>query len=150
MPDDAGRGRRPAGGGVVWPSAKARYALQAATLLAMAYPHNAVKTRELAGAASIPARFLSKILGELRRAGIVTARRGYHGGYALTRPPCDITVAELLAAVGAVDVFATARDTTHAPIPLIDRLRDDLEARACATLHSSSLESLAAPRAIPS
>jgi len=135
---------------VVWPSAKAVYALHAGALLAQAYPDQLLKTREMAASSAIPARFLSKILGEMRRAGLISARRGYYGGYALTRPPSDVTIEELLDAVDGADVFAPLRATELAPIPLIDRLRDDLQQLAYTTLRSWSLEQLAERDPIPS
>ena len=48
----------------------------------------------------IPMRYLEQIFRRLRRAEIVTSRRGPGGGYALARPPSQIT---LLAVVEAVE-----------------------------------------------
>ena len=44
---------------------------------------------------------LEQLMLQLRRAGLLEARRGRLGGYRLQRPPAQITVAEALAAVGA-------------------------------------------------
>jgi Rrf2 family protein len=44
---------------------------------------------------------LEQLLLQLRRAGLVEARRGRLGGYRLQREPAKIAVAEVLSAVGA-------------------------------------------------
>jgi Rrf2 family protein len=81
-------------------SAKADYAVRAAAELAAAQPHGRpVKGEQLAGAQRIPRKFLENILGDLRHAGLVRTRRGAEGGYALTRPAHEVSVAEVLRAV---------------------------------------------------
>lgn len=47
----------------------------------------------------LPRKFLESIMNELRRAGLVTSRRGVDGGYALARPAAEISVADILRAV---------------------------------------------------
>jgi Rrf2 family protein len=81
-------------------SAKADYAVRAAAELAAAAPGGRpVKGEQLAAAQGIPPRFLENILADLRHAGLLSARRGVDGGYALTRAPSEISVAEVLRAV---------------------------------------------------
>jgi Rrf2 family iron-sulfur cluster assembly transcriptional regulator len=57
--------------------------------------------REIASAQQLPEPMLEQLLLQLRRAGLLEARRGRLGGYRLQRPPAQISVAEALAAVGA-------------------------------------------------
>jgi Rrf2 family protein len=85
----------------VWIPVKSDYALRAIVLIAAAWPDAMVKADALATTASIPVRFLENILGELRRAGLIRGRRGYHGGYSLTRSPAEIDLAQVLAAVSS-------------------------------------------------
>jgi Rrf2 family protein len=81
-------------------SAKADYAVRAAAELAAASSEGRpVKGEQLASAQGIPQKFLENILGDLRTAGLVVSRRGAEGGYSLTRPPAEISVAEVLRAV---------------------------------------------------
>lgn len=80
-------------------SAKADYAVRAAAELAAAPAGRPVKGEHLASAQGIPSKFLENILADLRNAGLVRTRRGAEGGYALTRPPDEISVAEVLRAV---------------------------------------------------
>ena len=81
-------------------SAKADYAVRAAAELAAASSGGRpVKGEHLAAAQGIPPKFLENILADLRNAGLVSTRRGADGGYALTRAPSEISVAEVLRAV---------------------------------------------------
>ena len=81
-------------------SAKADYAVRAAAELAAASPAGRpVKGDQLAAAQAIPQKFLENILADLRNAGLVQTRRGADGGYALTRPASEISLAEVLRAV---------------------------------------------------
>lgn len=54
---------------------------------------------ELARAQGLPAKFLSAILNDLRRAGLVSSQRGTEGGYRLARPAARITVADVMRAL---------------------------------------------------
>jgi Rrf2 family protein len=79
-------------------SAKADYAVRAAIQLASSseFP---VTSESIAQAQQIPAKFLEAILGELRHSGLVKSRRGAHGGYWLSRPASEISVADVIRAV---------------------------------------------------
>ncbi|MEH0930001.1 RrF2 family transcriptional regulator [Micromonospora sp. CPCC 205558] len=59
-----------------------------------------VKAASLAEVQDIPLSFLQGILLDLRRAGLLHSHRGADGGYALTRPADEITVGDVLRAVG--------------------------------------------------
>ncbi|WP_431915347.1 RrF2 family transcriptional regulator [Micromonospora wenchangensis] len=59
-----------------------------------------VKAASLARAQGIPLSFLQGILLDLRRAGLLHSHRGTEGGYALTRPAAQISVGDVLRAVG--------------------------------------------------
>ena len=133
------------GRGVAWPPAKTIYALRACIALAGAAPGARMKTGEIAQAAAVPRGFLSKILGELRAADIVSAQRGYHGGYRLTRDAADIRVDELLLAVGTRDPFSSLSCGEENALPFIHELRQRLHAVAVEALHRASLAELAAP-----
>jgi Rrf2 family protein len=81
-------------------SAKADYAVRAAAELAAAErAGKPVKGEQLSRAQGIPRKFLENILGDLRHAGLVRARRGVDGGYTLTGPAAEISMADVLRAV---------------------------------------------------
>lgn len=61
---------------------------------------------ELADAQALPAPMLEQLLLKLRRAGLVEARRGRRGGYRLARPPRQVALAAVLAAVEALPAAA--------------------------------------------
>ena len=72
------------------------YALRAAIHLARRYERGPVRSRTLAQVTSIPSNYLSKVLHQLSRYGVVTSERGRGGGFRLSRDPGLITLAELL------------------------------------------------------
>lgn len=88
-------------------TAKSDYALRALVELAaaqLASPDddprdNPLSAEELGRRQDIPHGFLQAILSDLRRAGIVTSRRGKTGGWFLGREARDISVADVLRAV---------------------------------------------------
>lgn len=133
---------RPNGRGLVWPPAKCVYALRACVALADATPGARMKTGDIAQATAVPRGFLSKILSELRAAGIVSAKRGYYGGYRLTRPSGDIRVDEVLDAVGTRDPFAFLSMGDQSQLPFIAQLRSRLHSVAVEALHNASLAEL--------
>lgn len=80
-------------------SAKVDYAVRAAVQLASFGAGEPVKGDVIATAQDVPLNFLENILAELRKAGIVASRRGTDGGYWLTRPAEQITIAEVVRAI---------------------------------------------------
>ena len=80
-------------------SRQASHALKA--LLELAHrPLQWQSTHELATAQQFPEPMLEQLLLRLRRAGLLTARRGRLGGFRLARPAAEISVAAVLAGLG--------------------------------------------------
>jgi Rrf2 family protein len=77
-------------------SQKTRYAIRAMQHLADRYGEGPVQLAEIAAVQKIPANFLTVILSELSRYGIVASLRGKDGGYWLAIPPIDITYGDLI------------------------------------------------------
>ena len=77
-------------------SQKTRYAIRAMQHLADRYGEGPVRLAEIAAAQKIPASFLTVILSELSRYGIVASMRGKDGGYWLAVSPIDITYGDLI------------------------------------------------------
>jgi Rrf2 family transcriptional regulator, cysteine metabolism repressor len=92
-------------------SARGEYAIQAVLDLTLHRNGPLVPLQDIASRQRIPQRYLEHVLLALRRAGILTSRRGSTGGYHLTRRPEDLTVGDVLRAVeGNASPFdATAR-----------------------------------------
>ena len=78
---------------------RTRYAIRALYDLAFHRLGQAAGAKEIADRQKVPLRFLEQILQDLRKAGIVEARRGPRGGYALARSPAEVSLAEVLHAV---------------------------------------------------
>src|SRR5687767_11672468 len=55
-----------------------------------------VPCREIAERQKIPERFCEQVLGDLRRAGLISTHRGATGGNRLARDASDVTVSEVV------------------------------------------------------
>ncbi len=75
------------------------YGLLLMAALARGYGQGVVSLRHIAEERRLPYRFLVKIALLLRRGGLLHAQEGAHGGYALARPPRDITIRQVLEAL---------------------------------------------------
>lgn len=75
---------------------KNQYALRAIFELAKHQGQGPKKISEIAEIQSIPLRFLEVILSQLKGSGLVNSKRGFYGGYYLTRSPDKISVGDVL------------------------------------------------------
>ena len=89
------------------------YAIEALACLARHTSHSML-VREIAESTEMPLPYLAKIFHRLGEAGIVETKRGYKGGVKLTRPPADITLLEIDA---AVEGAKTGGGETAAEVP---------------------------------
>ncbi|HVU22881.1 MAG TPA: Rrf2 family transcriptional regulator [Opitutus sp.] len=81
-------------------SAKVDYATRVLAELARLHGSAALAQIEhLANVEKVPPNFLAQILGELRNAGLIKSRRGIAGGYALARPPDQISLYDIIVAI---------------------------------------------------
>lgn len=79
---------------------KTEYACQVLAQLASSYTAERVRqVEELAAAEKLSPNYLVQILTTLRKSGLVVSRRGKYGGYLLSRPPEEITLAEIALAM---------------------------------------------------
>jgi Rrf2 family protein len=77
-------------------SQKTRYAIRAMQHLADHYGEGPVQLADIAAKQNIPPKFLTVILSELSRAGLVASLRGKDGGYWLGVPPVDVRYGDLI------------------------------------------------------
>ena len=77
-------------------SQKTRYTIRALQHLADNWQEGSVRLDEIAEAQNIPRKFLTVILSELVREGIVISHRGRAGGYELALPPVDIRYGDII------------------------------------------------------
>ena len=80
-------------------SLRATYGILAAMDLALQNGVAPVQAKSIARRHAIPARFLEQVLHALKRAGVVESLRGAQGGYLLSKPPSDISLAEIVEAL---------------------------------------------------
>ncbi|MEE1754668.1 RrF2 family transcriptional regulator [Streptomyces sp. SP18CS02] len=80
-------------------SARADYAVRAALHLAACQDEGPLKAEAIAGAQSIPHKFLESILNDMRRGGLVLSQRGGNGGYRLARAADSISIADVIRTV---------------------------------------------------
>jgi Rrf2 family iron-sulfur cluster assembly transcriptional regulator len=80
-------------------STKGRYAMVALADLALARDDDLVTLADVSRRQDISLPYLEQLFVKLRRAGLVESVRGPGGGYRLARPPEQIRVSEVLAAV---------------------------------------------------
>jgi Rrf2 family protein len=74
-------------------SLRGEYALRALVVLGLNHGENVVKIQAISKEQNIPKRFLEQILNDLRSAGVVESKRGIAGGYRLSKPPEEISLA---------------------------------------------------------
>ena len=77
-------------------SQKTRYAIRAMQHLADFYGKGPIQLADIAAEQNIPPKFLTVILSELTRAGLVASLRGKDGGYWLGVPPVDVRYGDLI------------------------------------------------------
>ena len=96
-------------------SAKAEYAVRAMVELATVGDGVRMTTDELANAQGIPPQFLVDILSALRTDHLVRSHRGRDGGYELSRPGTEISIADVLRCIDGP--LASVRDIGLGDLP---------------------------------
>lgn len=94
-------------------SSKTKYAIKSLIALAeeRARGGSSLRIEEIATRAVVPKRFLEHILIDIRKAGIISSRRGRDGGYLLIKAPEAVSIGELLRTI----------DGPIAPLPCLSR-----------------------------
>lgn len=71
----------------------------------------------------IPAPTVSKILGTMARAGILTSHRGLNGGFSLALSPVNITLAAIISAVDGPIALTNCIEDDHADCDILGSCR---------------------------
>lgn len=112
-------------------SAKTEYGVRLMVELGRHDGERPTSLKSLAEAERLPLSYLEHVVADLRRAGLVSATRGAHGGYRLARPAAEIAMDEVVRALegtlAPMDCFGGAQ--THRIV--CSHEADD--GRACAT-----------------
>ena len=80
-------------------STQGRYAARIMVLLASRPEKPYLMNHEIADAEAITPAYVGQLMMALRTAGLVASHRGRQGGFSLTRPAEEITVADVLRAL---------------------------------------------------
>ena len=80
-------------------STRGRYGLRLMVELAMGYGRGITLLKDVSRKEGLSEKYLGQIIIPLRSAGLVLSQRGSHGGYALARPPEEITVKDVVEAI---------------------------------------------------
>ena len=93
---------------------KAEYGVRLLVQLGLQGGRQPVSLKAIAEAESLPLAYLERIAALLKKAGIVEATRGAHGGYMLARPEAEITMDQVVLAlerhIAPMDCFFDDRD----------------------------------------
>ncbi len=81
-------------------SRSSQYAIQALVLMATRPPGSLVMCREMAAHLGLPLPYLSKLMLQFTRAGVVESSRGRLGGYRLGRSAQSLNLKEILEIIG--------------------------------------------------
>ncbi len=137
-------------------STASEYALRVLTHLAQQKARPFTTLREIAEAEDIPYPFLAKISQGLVRAGLLSSAKGRKGGYALGRPPGEITLHDIKEAVDGTDDLQRCasgldRCDDEMPCPLHDAwkpIREQIRTYMKKTTLEDMAEALARKRAL--
>jgi Rrf2 family protein len=77
-------------------SQKTRYTIRALQYLADRFGQGPVPLAEIVEKQNIPGKFLTVILSEMNREGLVNSQRGRDGGYMLALPPEQVRIGDLV------------------------------------------------------
>ncbi|MCX6052171.1 MAG: Rrf2 family transcriptional regulator [Campylobacterales bacterium] len=80
-------------------SSKGMYGLAAMYELYLLKSSKPVQIKDISLGAAIPQNYLEQLLGQLKKAGLLTSVRGAYGGYLLAKDARDITIKEIFVAL---------------------------------------------------
>ena len=114
---------------------KVRYGLRAILQIAESYGGDPVPISVISETQEISGKYLEQVVGTLRKAELISSRKGVHGGYSLSRAPQDINLWEVIT---ALDNHTTLVDCVLEP-DVCDR-SDDCLTRSIWTLLSARMK----------
>jgi Rrf2 family nitric oxide-sensitive transcriptional repressor len=120
------------------------YALRAMVQLAAEAPE-ASTTQAIAESTQVPGAYLAKVLQSLRRAGLISSRRGVGGGVRLAKPPKKINLLEVINAVEPlVRSIETPKRAAGASLAPLNQRLDAILGSLQKSLSATSLADVAA------
>ncbi|MEM8503090.1 MAG: Rrf2 family transcriptional regulator [Cyanobacteria bacterium P01_D01_bin.1] len=126
---------------------RGHYSVKALLDLSLQPTGSLSSVRQIAERQQLPAPYLEKLLIELRRSHLINSVRGPQGGYCLAKPPAQISLGQILEAVGesassitmqSADVSTQSQAEDWVTSMLWNRLNQKLQE----AFHSITLEDL--------
>lgn len=112
-------------------SAKTEYGVRLMVELGRHDGESPTSLKAISEAEGLPLSYLEHVVADLKRAGLVAARRGAHGGYTLGRPAAEIGMDEVVQALEGT--IAPMECFTGVPTHRVACSHTDDAGRACAT-----------------
>jgi Rrf2 family iron-sulfur cluster assembly transcriptional regulator len=131
-------------------TSRGRYAVTAMLDMALRTEGERVTLNEISQRQGISLSYLEQIFAKLRKAGLVSSLRGPGGGYTLSRPASQISVAQIIHAVDEVldaRYCGGQRDCNNGQECLSHMLWNDLSAKIEEYLDGISLQQIIDQRA---
>ncbi len=124
-------------------SATCDYACRALLELALRRPsREPVRINTIAERQNIPIKYLTQILLQLKRAGLVESVRGKDGGYILAKEPEEISMGEVMREFGG-PVFSAAAKNGGKKESIFDTIWEEVGYAAAKVLDGVTLEDIA-------
>lgn len=123
-------------------SHKGIYALRAVFDVAFHGGGEPVQLKEIAERELIPLRYLEQIFQDLKKADLIRSKRGPKGGYSLIGKPSDVSVADVLAAVGELPALPDVSETEGDQLLVTDTFFESLVGELRSLLAGASLEDM--------
>ena len=124
-------------------STRTEYGVRILVTLARHHGEGPLSLAGISRREKLPHAYLEQLVGDLRRASLLTATRGHAGGYELARPPEQITVADAMRALegplvempcaGADNLEACARPQDCSVHDVFQRVHESLEGALSST-----------------
>ncbi len=131
-------------------STRSEYGIRVMVRLGRSFGSGPVALADLAEQEGLPLSYLEQIAGQLRRAGLVSSRMGVKGGYALSRAPETVSMADIvrslegsLAPVSCLADGGGPGECTHADVPCsAHAFWEQLQDKIVSTLESVTVADL--------
>ncbi len=128
-------------------SNKGRYGVRAIFDIAFHNHGKATQIKDIAERQAIPPRFLEQIFQDLKRAGLVSSKRGPRGGYQLALSPAEIRIGDIIRALEGPITLASTKgsdssegDATSRAVT--DETFEELSAQIEACFDAKTIEDL--------
>ncbi len=96
-------------------------------VLLASMPNEPVTSDRMAASVKTHPAFIRRILGKLRRAGLVSAQPGTDGGWRLMRDAAEVTLCDVYEGIEKDPLFALPRRSPHASDPVGQSIHPVLE-----------------------